>query len=1017
VKLKSTFFFLFGIYFSLFNIGATYAQLAGYDYVKQIDIDNTQVSGTSDLIDFPLLINTTDSDLRSRGNGGYVENANGYDIAFTASDGVTLLDHEIEKYTATTGELVVWVRIPTLDYNDDTQIFMYYGNSSVSVDPSTTDTWNANYEAVWHLDEETAGTGTSNLYEDATANNNDGDDLVSATGTDGQIGLGQEFDGNNDYIDVSVMDPHTYDELTFSAWYKSANNGVADDEYIFAHYDASSWFLIGPTDDGSYDDYIRYYIEVNGGPSRYYYGSIDVVDQQWHHIAAVRTATNIIVYVDGVVDLNTADLDAGESYTVNSTGTSPTIGYDPVYANPVDGFLDEIRLTNSAMSQGWIVTEYNNQSDPSSFYTISAHAIALSPGGVTDQLVLWLKADNGVEEAVGNSAEEGDAVNNWVDKSAARTNDAVKSNPPTFRNNATNNVNFNPVVEFDGTNDGLNFGNDYIYSSGTGSEDGMTFFAVVQPDLTTSKPEQYIFQFGTFTNGYAGGISDDAMRLYSPSKKTYLNSGSTPNPYGPNNSNPVLIRYTWDFDDQHQTIHVNGEITPSKDEANTTTKLTAAEIDQNSSHQAGSGPFAIGRQTYTTNINNNNGRYLQGSIAEIIGYKKDLTSSEYVKIESYLAIKYGISIDNTGGGAGGDYVASDGSTIWDADIAGGYHNEILAIGRDDMSGLYQKQTQDQTDSLTIYIDALAADNDANTGSITNDLSFLVVGHNGGKQRAQPVEMPAGIKSRFEREWQVTNYNFDDAFSMEIEWDNVNAGGFDIAQIRLLVDDDEDFSNATILGPSDGLTFAEGSIIVGGISTTHIPKNSTRFITIASISTAVPLPIELVSFTATVNNEKSVELNWETVSEINNDFFTIERSKDAETWREIMTVDGAGNSSEKLSYKAEDSRPYSGMSYYRLKQTDFDGKFSYSEVEVVSLEGAPQSELLLYPNPAQENITLEGIGVGVLPIFIYNVYGQLVSDQILVTDKQADKLIIDIASLKVGIYTVKSQDSYIKFIKK
>ena len=119
----------------------------------------------------------------------------------------------------------------------------------------------------------------------------------------------------------------------------------------------------------------------------------------------------------------------------------------------------------------------------------------------------------------------------------------------------------------------------------------------------------------------------------------------------------------------------------------------------------------------------------------------------------------------------------------------------------------------------------------------------------------------------------------------------------------------------------------------------------------------------------------------------------------------------------FSYGVEDTRPYSGISYYRLKQTDFDGKFSYSEVEVVSLEGAPQSELLLYPNPAQENITLEGIGVGVLPIFIYNVYGQLVSDQILVTDKQADKLIIDIASLKVGIYTVKSQDSYIKFIKK
>jgi len=125
------------------------------DYVisRKITIDNTKVVGTADHTDFPVLISFTDADLRTIANGGNVYNTNGYDIVFTASDGTTLLDFDLEKYVATTGEYIVWVRIPTLDYDDDTDIYIHYGNASVTTDQSSTGVWDTNYQGVWHLEE------------------------------------------------------------------------------------------------------------------------------------------------------------------------------------------------------------------------------------------------------------------------------------------------------------------------------------------------------------------------------------------------------------------------------------------------------------------------------------------------------------------------------------------------------------------------------------------------------------------------------------------------------------------------------------------------------------------------------------------------------------------------------------------------------------------------------------------------------------------------------------------------
>jgi hypothetical protein len=123
----------------------------------------------------------------------------------------------------------------------------------------------------------------------------------------------------------------------------------------------------------------------------------------------------------------------------------------------------------------------------------------------------------------------------------------------------------------------------------------------------------------------------------------------------------------------------------------------------------------------------------------------------------------------------------------------------------------------------------------------------------------------------------------------------------------------------------------------------------------------PLPIELISFSAFRNENNTVDLVWETASEINNDYFTIQRSTDLNQIEELEKIKGAGNSTKKLSYKIVDDHPLSGDSYYRLKQTDFDGKFTLSDWKHIGpgneLEKEQISIINIYPNPFSEDFTV------------------------------------------------------------
>ncbi|MBL4710509.1 MAG: T9SS type A sorting domain-containing protein, partial [Flavobacteriales bacterium] len=189
---------------------------------------------------------------------------------------------------------------------------------------------------------------------------------------------------------------------------------------------------------------------------------------------------------------------------------------------------------------------------------------------------------------------------------------------------------------------------------------------------------------------------------------------------------------------------------------------------------------------------------------------------------------------------------------------------------------------------------------------------------------------------------------------------------------------------------------------------------TEFI-LGSSSGIISLPIELISFEAQMQNNK-VELKWLTQSETNNDYFTIERSLTLEDWNEVLKMDGAGNSYRRLEYYGIDDKPLRGVSYYRLKQTDYDGQFSYSEIVAVKFKGEAifKEDLFIFPNPisAGENLQMEiegDIGSKVL-VILRSIDGREVYSEEVdcaesnETSKRTVKIRIP-ANAMIGIYLV------------
>lgn len=144
-----------------------------------------------------------------------------------------------------------------------------------------------------------------------------------------------------------------------------------------------------------------------------------------------------------------------------------------------------------------------------------------------------------------------------------------------------------------------------------------------------------------------------------------------------------------------------------------------------------------------------------------------------------------------------------------------------------------------------------------------------------------------------------------------------------------------------------------------------------------IITVTPLPVEFVNFSARSNDE-DVTLNWKTATELNNDYFEVQRFVDSEQPSLLAKVQGHGTTNEMHQYEYQDVWPINGVAYYRLKQVDFDGKYEYSNIVRVNYDGA--RSIKLYPNPGDGGTLKLALGMDEGPLFIsiLDPTGRLVS---------------------------------------
>jgi len=544
-----------------------------------------------------------------------------------------------------------------------------------------------------------------------------------------------------------------------------------------------------------------------------------------------------------------------------------------------------------------------------------SNIITCAPGGVSSNILLWLKADEG-------GTVWRDISNNFVTLTTTGTVDG------------SNLMNFNPTNTFDGA--------DFYTSTLDASADTYADLAVVGAYRQTQTNAGSVWGeedggFDRYILSGAGAGQNEAVSTGSGTE-----SGIT----GLGTSNVTTVS-TVIFDDAvvgGSEVFVNGQ---------SSRNFTANHAGQTTNN------FQIGALGNSTQLFN-------GRISEIIVYNQLLaTATERQQIESYLTLKYGVTLsdDNNGNGTPlepgeGDYLFSDASVLWDADETVSFQNNVAGIARDDASCLTQRQSRSSnadaivTIGLEDGVSGPSVDNASNGGSFATDRVGLMWGHDGEAlyDNDENIDFdPAQVLSRLNREWRVQRVGLVGAVTVTYDVSNLlgptGIGTNDENQIVLMVDADGDFSSGA------SLVLQDNPIPGDGVVNFNFDFPDGTYFTLGSTEFAA-LPITLVDFGAQAYDDH-VLVNWTTASEVDNDFFRVERSQDGVDFQTVGFVTGAGTTDIRTEYALRDTSPFEGISYYRLVDIDFAGEENYSEIVRVNYQGEVL-KALPYPNPAPKD---------------------------------------------------------------
>ncbi len=349
--------FVTGILLFFCFVPKTYA---AYQYSRSFTATTSAIAIPGTLINYPALIDISTSTLEASSSGGYIQNADGYDINFFSDPACTnAINYQRESYSSSTGAFVGWLALPTL--NTSTVVYMCFDNPAITTDQSSsTAPWvGDDYVAVYHF-----SNGTSLDLNNSTGGFNNLTNNGS-TATLGQIGGGINFNGTQYAQNTSPSGlPTGTAARTLSLWFKMASNTGQ----IMGGWGANSntgdrWDFYWPGGSG---------ITVEGDNAG---ADINMAyDTNWHYLVATSPSGNssfasTSVYLDGVQQTLT-----GANGSINTSGANVTVGTLPGAANAVNfnGSVDEMRIAGKVISANQVATDYWSQVNNANFWTVSA---------------------------------------------------------------------------------------------------------------------------------------------------------------------------------------------------------------------------------------------------------------------------------------------------------------------------------------------------------------------------------------------------------------------------------------------------------------------------------------------------------------------------------------------------------------------------------------------------------------------------------------------------------------------
>jgi hypothetical protein len=611
----------------------------------------------------------------------------------------------------------------------------------------------------------------------------------------------------------------------------------------------------------------------------------------------------------------------------------------------------------------------------------SIAVMAQSPGGVSSNLSLWLRAD-----AAGTLSST-DSLNSWTYFNNANVFTSVALNRPIVQNSTFNflpSVFFNGAQEMDGPT-GVN-------APITASNPAYSIFAVWSSNVADATPQRVWSQRSTGSAGdgtalwiYNGGYGDeDEISPYTQGVGLTQNAGtqyiSQVNLLAQNTSDLQLI---------DQTNIAGSPVVLNSDPAG------LALTDRNISTLVN----RLGCRNVPTE------EPLIGNIAEVIVYNNEVdnttpNANARNQIFSYLGMKYGIPL-------GISLLSSAGTTVWDATAHSAYNHSVFGLAVDNTSGLNVQQSNSSVTGSANGTGVSGAGNIvlSQFNPINTDQSFVMIGNDGNPLTETTFDMPAAAagSERLSRNWWVQNTNSVGPVNLSFDFTGLTVTGSigTTSDFRLMVNSLGDPTFST--GTTEYYTPSSFSTNVANFTAVNLPDGNV--FAIMSSAVGVPLPVDFISFTAQPN-DGNVDLNWVVGDNQEASSYEVDRSSDGVNFTKIAVLP---NNADQTNYSFVDANAGAGTHYYRVLETDQDGKSIYSKVVTATIGGGDFSVAVLN-NPAvgktDAQLQINAVSSGVAYIELWSLGGARISLQQQAIGAGTTTISVPMSNLAPGSYVVK-----------